>query len=64
MLRISNNNNFYEASDTIEVEELNRRITEEEIIKTISSMKRHKSPDLDNNVADFLIDSKILSLSI
>ena len=43
---------------SINIEDLDRPFTIPEVIKTISSMKRHKSCDYSNNVADFFIDSK------
>ena len=49
-----------ENNDDIDIESLDRKITVEEIEKTISSMKRLKSCDYDDNVADFYIDAKSL----
>ena len=39
------------------VEYLDQVITVDEVNKTIQSMKRFKSCDFDNNVADFFIDA-------
>ena len=43
--------------DNINVECLDKEITVEEVMKTISSLKRYKSCDYDNNVSDFFIDA-------
>ena len=40
------------------IDQLDRPFTEEEIKKTISCLKRNKSPDFENIVADFFLDSK------
>ena len=40
------------------IDQLNRPFTEDEIKKTISTLKRNKSPDFENIVADFFLDSK------
>ena len=39
------------------VEQLDNPFSVQEISKTISSMKRNKSPDFYNNVADFFIEA-------
>jgi len=46
-----------ERDETINIEYLDRSISVEEVIKTISSLKRYKSCDYENNVSDFLIDA-------
>ena len=40
------------------IDQLDRPFTEDEIKKTISCLKRNKSPDFENIVADFFLDSK------
>ena len=54
------NNDFIPnpQNETINIEDLDREITLEEVSKTISSLQRNKSCDYDKNVADFFIDSK------
>ena len=44
--------------NNVNVDELDCAFTVDEIVKTISNMKRFKSCDLSNNVADFYIDCK------
>jgi hypothetical protein len=43
---------------TLRIDMLDTPITTEEIIKTISNLKRNKSSDLDGNIAEFFIDTK------
>jgi hypothetical protein len=49
----------YEDSvyNDVQIDALDAPFTVEEISKTISTLKRHKSADLENNVADFFIDA-------
>ena len=42
---------------SIDIEQLDMPISLEEIQNTISSLKRHKSCDMEGNVADFFIDA-------
>jgi hypothetical protein len=54
-----NSNDFTDNTDVpINIEELDCPFTLDEILRTITSLKRNKSSDLYNNVADFFIDSK------
>ena len=46
--------------ESVNIDELDCPFTNAEIIKTLTSLKRHKSPDMNDNVADFFIDSKDL----
>lgn len=49
---------FTSARETpINIDQLDKHITVEEIQKTIASMSRYKSSDYENNVADFFIDT-------
>ena len=53
-------NKTYNTNDndvSIDIEQLDMHISLEEIQKTISSLKRHKSCDMEGNVADFFIDA-------
>ena len=52
------NNDFVSRDEPLNVDALDCPFTITEILKTISNLKRHKSPDMQNNVADFFIDSK------
>ena len=47
----------------INITELDKEISTEEIAKAINSMKRGKSPGVDGLVSDFFIDSKTFILS-
>ena len=51
-------NEFEPRNDDININELDCPITVDEVSQIITSLKRHKSADLFNNVADFFIDSK------
>ena len=44
--------------ESVNIDELDCPFTNAEIIKTLTTLKRHKSPDMNDNVADFFIDSK------
>ena len=46
------------VDDSICIDELDCIFTVEEIVKTVANLKRHKSCDMFNNIADFFIDSK------
>lgn len=46
-------------TDTLNIELLDTAITVQEVQKTISKLKRYKSSDIDNNVADFFIDANL-----
>jgi len=50
------NCNYSDSADGINIDSLDDAFTTDEIIKTISSMSRNKSADLDGNVSDFFID--------
>ena len=49
------NCNYADSADGINIDSLDDPFTADEIIKTISSMSRNKSADLDDNVADFVL---------
>ena len=53
----STDNYVHSREESIQVEQLDKQFSVGEINKTISSLKRNKSPDLYNNVADFFIES-------
>jgi hypothetical protein len=53
-----------ESHETVNIDYLDRDISVEEVQKTISSLKRYKSCDYDNNVADFLLMQSMLYLPI
>ena len=53
-------NKTYNTNDndvSIDIEQLDMPISLEEIQNTISSLKRHKSCEMEGNVADFFIDA-------
>ena len=52
------NCNYSDSADGINIDSLDDAFTTDEIIKTISSMSRNKSADLDGNVADIFIEYK------
>lgn len=63
MSNTKNDNNFdpdhfSDRTDTVFIESLDCEFTVEELCKTISCLNRHKSADIDNNVADFFIDAR------
>ena len=55
--RTGNDQNL-DSDSTENIEMLDQPFSIDEIKKTISTLKRNKSCDLDNNVADFFIDTK------
>ena len=64
--KIMNNQNLggqersyvFPENNNIQVEELNKPISESEVLKAIHSLKRGKSPGFDDILGDFFIDSK------
>ena len=55
---LSMDNYTHNRDDSIVIDQLDMQFSIDEIIKTISSMNRNKSPDYYNNVADFFIEAK------
>ena len=55
---LSGDNYTHSREDTLVIDQLDIQFSIDEIIKTISSMNRNKSPDYYNNVADFFIEAK------
>ena len=56
---VGNNMDFSNLPDiNIDVQDLDKLITEAEILKAISSLKRGKSPDLEGVLNDFFLDVK------
>lgn len=57
-------NNEYAYSDQIKIEQLDCRISVEEVQRTISKLNRYKSCDFQNNVADFFYRCSYIYISI
>ena len=56
---VGNNMDFYNLSDTnIDVQDLDKPITEAEILKAINSLKRGKSLVFDGVLNNFFLDAK------
>ena len=50
-------NYVHSREKLLQIDQLDKQFSVEEISKTISSLKRNKSPDFYNNVADFFIEA-------
>lgn len=57
-IQLNSDSERFSRDETVIIDVLDSPLTVNEIIKTISTLNRHKSCDYENNVADFFIDAK------